>query len=432
MVLAGLGGLALLGPPTPLFNPLTSTTPLSPRELLAGPFGLLAFLPLLPVVRLLARRWRRAALIVGGLIWLLPTLGLPTATVLLCGVAAGSAWVVLLGALRRRERLSRHSMIALVWLGLHALVLPLWWYAHPAWYPSRMAVLHNVGLAYFLLRLVAWGVELAGHPQTPLRLGETICWLLYPPCMRLGPVLLRTDFLRRFDAWDTRQSPAWRLGARRLGLMILGGLGLMLVGRQIPVVLPGAADFFAAPENYSTGLLLRAFYLVPVQIYLLLWTYNQLALALSLWIGLPVDDNFRRLPLATSVRDFWHRWHVTVGAWLRNYIYFPLGGNRRHAAVNTLAVFAYCGMWHGASWSFLAWGLSQVVALAVQRGWDRVRAWVGWAGRPAGHPWTVFCWLLTMHYQVATIVIFADFEHAGWRLLRELLWQRCLVRAVGS
>jgi D-alanyl-lipoteichoic acid acyltransferase DltB (MBOAT superfamily) len=429
---AGDGCLALLQPPVPLFNPLTDGAPLTPRELLAGPLGLIAYLPLVPLVLLLARRFRHGALIVGGLVWLLPTLGPETAAVLLIGVAVGAGWIILLGALRRRDTLSRRGMIALVWLGLHLLVLPLWWYAHPSWYPSRMAVLHNVGFAYFLLRLIDWGTETADQPQTPLRLWDTIAWLMYPPCMRLGPVLLRADFLRRFDEWDPRRSPAWRKGAARLGLLVLGGLGLAIIGRNIPTAAPEAVDYFTAPADYETGHLLRAFYLIPIQIYLLLWTYNQLALALSLWVGLPVDDNFRRLPLATSVREFWRRWHITVGGWLRSQIYLPLGGGRRHAFINTLAVFGYCGLWHGASWSFLAWGLSQVLALAVQRGWDKLRERWGLLAHLRGPVWTFFCWLLTMHYQIATIVVFADFEHAGWRILSELLWQRALAPLVAA
>ncbi len=487
--------------PTPLFNPLTSSPPLSPRELIAGPLGLLAFLPLVPVILLLARRYRRAALVLGGFVWLLPTLGWPTAMILLAGVAAATGWIILLQALRRDERLSRRGMIALVWVGLHALVLPLWWYAQPTWYPSRMAVMHNVGFAYFLLRLIAWGMEVAADPKTPVRLADTVCWLLYPPCMRLGPVLVRSDFLRRLDAWDPRQSPRGWEGAQRFGLLLLGAIALAAVGQQLPVVGPDRTDYFASPETYSTSALLRVFYLVPIQVYFLLWTYNQLALALSLWVGLPVDDNFHWLPLATSVRDFWRRWHVTVGSWLRNCIYIPLGGNRRHATLNIFAVFAYCGVWHGPGWSFAAWGMSQAIALTVQRAWDRL-----WARKENPHPavplprregvgggtevplprregagggfcakgrgtevplprregagggfcakgrgaevpfprregagrgfarilWTAVCWLLTMHYQMATIVVFTDFEHVGWRLLRELLWRRGLAPIVGG
>ena len=407
--------------PTSLFNPLTSSTLLSPVELLAGPFGLIVFLPLVPIVLLAARRYPRGALIAASLVWLLPTLQPVTTIILLAGTAAGLVWILGLAALRRRELLGPRAMTALVWLGLNVLALPLWWQSQPPWYPSRMAVLHNVGFAYFLLRFIAWGVELARDPQQPLRLIDTVCWLLYPPCMRLGPLLLRADFLRRLDAWDPRRSGDWRGALRRFGLVLLGGIALAVVGGQMPNVAPGAADFFAAPQNYATGALVRAFYLIPIQIYLLLWTYNQLAVGLSQWVGLPVDDNFHRLPLATSVRAFWHRWHITVGAWMRNAIYIPLGGNRRHAAINTLAAFAYCGVWHGASWSFPAWALTQAAALSVQRSWDRWRGKAGVKRGPSGRLWLAMCWLLTMHYQIATLVVFADFEHVGGRLLRELL-----------
>ena len=196
---------------------------------------------------------------------------------------------------------------------------------------------------------------------------------------------------------------------------------LGFVGGQIPHVAAGTADFFAAPEDYTTSELLRTFYLVPIQIYMLLWTYNELAAALGLWVGIRVDNNFNWLPLATSVRDFWRRWHITLGSWLRNSIYIPLGGNRRHTTLNYVAVFGYCGVWHGASWSFVGWGLSQTLALTVQRGWDNLRRRLGWEPRPASVGWMALCWLLTMHYQLATIIVFVDFERLGLGLLGELL-----------
>lgn len=432
LALAGLAGLVLPGAverlvlpaPGPIFNPVTDPLALAPPELLvailAGPFGLLAFVPLIPLVLLLGRRWPRAALLLGGLVWLGATLRPRAALVLLGGLAVATGWVLLLGGLRRRGVLGRRGVIGLVWLGLHALVLPLWWQAQQSWYPSPMAAFHNAGFAYYLLRFVAWGVALADDPGRPARLLESACWLVYPPCMRLGPVLRRGDFLRRLDAWDPRRSPAWAEGAGRFGLFLLGVAGIVLVGRLLPEVPAGVAHYYAAPERYPTGALLRGFYLVPVQVYLLLWTYNELACATSRWLGLRVDDNFAWLPRATSVRDFWRRWHVTVGAWLRDYVYIPLGGSRRAVLRNTVAVFAYCGLWHGASWSFLAWGLSQAAALGVQRAWDGLWARRGGSGRPRGRLWTAVAWLLTMHYQIATIVVFTDFDHLGRRLLGTL------------
>lgn len=411
--------------PEPLFNPITAPADqlLTPGEILAGPFGLIVFIPLVPLLRLVARRFPRAALMACALAWIVATTGPVTTAILLAGGLAASGWVVGLGRLRRGGWLQPRLMVALVWLGLAALIFPLWWYPQWSWYGwgdgSRMAVLHNIGVAYFFLRLIAWGIDLARRPGEPLRATDTICWLLYPPCMRLGPVLLRGEFLERFDAWRPSAPAPWKAVARRFGLFLLGGVLLAVITKNVPQVLP-EGDFFSSPQCYSTGKLVRAYYFVPIQVYLLLWMYNELAVALSLWVGIRVDDNFDWLPRATSVRDFWRRWHVTVGRWLRNYIFVPLSRKHRFVVLNYAALFGFSAVWHGACLSFVAWGASQVLALTVQRRWDQLRKRLGWRNRPAGWWWTVLCWLVTMHYQAATIVIFVDFEHRGGRLFREL------------
>jgi D-alanyl-lipoteichoic acid acyltransferase DltB (MBOAT superfamily) len=421
--------------PGPLFNLLTSPEPLSPVAQLAGPGGLLLFVPLVPVLLLAARRAPRAALIFTGVAWLLATLRPVGTAVVLGWVGLATVYVLLLAALRKHEVLGRRGMIGAVWGGLHVLVFPFWWSAGQWWYTplSPMAAMHNVGLAYFLFRFIAWGVSLADSPAQPLRFVDTVCWILYPPSMRIAPFLLRDEFLARLDAWDPRRSPEWRAGLRRFVLCVVGAICYAVLDHNRPKL-----DFFGMPEKYLTGELLALFYLVPLQVYLMLWTYNQLALTVSLWIGLPVPDNFDRLPLATSVREFWRRWNLTVGAWLRNYVYIPLGGNRRHVAVNYVVTFAYCGLWHGAAWSFLLWGLTQGAALTVQRWWDLLRNRQDATTEPPRHRedepprrkdakktkvliWAFFCWLLTMHYQAATIFVFVDFEHFGVRFFRELI-----------
>ena len=414
------------------FNPVTASEPLALWEVYAGPLGLIAFVLLVPLIRVLARVRRRTALIVGGLVWVVGTAGPRSTVVLLLFLALACGWIWLLNRLRRRGWLDTGAMIGLVWAGLHLLILPLWWFPQQPWYgwlPTRVPPLHFLGLAYLLLRLVAWGVDLARQSAATGRPTDTACWLLYPPCMRCGPILLREPFLERLDAWDPRAKVPVKAVLRRLGSALVGLGALAVALRNTPSVAAGAADFFASPQGYSTGELLRVFYLLPIQVYLFLWSYSELAIGLALWLGIRVDENFNWAPRATSVRDFWRRWHVTVGLWLRNYIYIPLGGNRGIVPLCYLAVFGYCGIWHGASWSFLAWGFSQAAALTVQRGWDRLRERLGWQGRPSGPAWTAFCWLLTVHYQIATIVIFADFEHLGIRLFGELL-QR-LVGAAG-
>lgn len=406
--------------PTPLFNPYTDPQPADPLAWLAGPAGLVAFVPIALLLRILPRRAFAVGLVLASLVWLGLTLRPIAALVLLGWLGTAVGWLLLLTALRRRALLSKAMMIACVWIGLHALVAPFWWWAHPGWYPAPTAFLQSVGLAFFLLRLIAWGHELARAPQQPLTPTATLCWLLYPPCMRLGPVLLRRDFLARWPV-ALRRGPQWRAALPRAGWFLVGAALLSVIGKQLPAA-RGGTDFFAAPAGYTTPELLRVFYLIPLHIYLLLWTYSELAATLGHWLGVPVDDNFAAVSRATSVREFWRRWHITLGTWLRDFVYIPLGGSRRHVAAAYGATFGYCALWHGASWSFLAWGATQVVALLAQRAWD------AWRGRGAARPnwaWVAICWVLTLHYQLATIVIFVDFDHASGIFLPALtarLW----------
>jgi len=412
-----------------MFNPVTASTPLTLMELLAGPIGLIAFLPLIPLARLLAPRGRAGAIALTGVLWIFASAG-PAATAVLLGwLLVTIGYLVGLHRLRAADRLSRRGMIAAIWIGLTLLIAPLWWRSQWGWYgwePSRMAALHNLGFAYFYLRFISWGVDWAGKPDSPLRLGETLAWLLYPPCMRLGPVLPRETFFERLAAWAPAAAIPWREVGRRFGLFILGGVLLMVLNNNTPHTPPGGESFFAAPEKYSTTALIRAFYNVPIGVYLILWTYNELAAVAGLLCGIRVDNNFDWLPAADSVRDFWRRWHVTVGGWLRTYIYFPLGGNRGFVPLNFMAVFVFCAVWHGPSWSFLVWGVAQALALIVQRGWDRL---LGRdrksenAPRPANPAWRSVCWLLTMHFQALTILAFTDFDHSLTRFVPEL-WRR--------
>lgn len=410
--------------PEPLFNPLLSPQPLAWWELIAGPLGLLAFLPFVPLLALAARRYPRTALILAGLTWIFATLGLPSLMVFLTWLTAAVAWITLLTTLRRRDILSERVMIALVWIGLHLLTLPFWWQASFWWYgwkPGRLQVLHSIGFAYLLLRLIAWGVDQARQPGNPLRLPDTACWLLYPPCMRNGPVVLRNAFFDRLHSWQPKLRLPDRDARKRAGFAAVGLIGLGILSVNLPHVRAGQPDFFTAPQAYPTEALLRVFYGLPILVYLFLWTYNEIASALAHWVGIPVENNFNWLPLATSVRDFWRRWHITVGAWLRSYVYIPLGGNRGSVPLHYAAVFGYCAIWHGATWSFVAWGATQVVALVVQRVWDRVRKPRDTTDQKPSPLRSFLAWLFTMHYQLATIIVFADFQHVGSRFFPELL-----------
>jgi alginate O-acetyltransferase complex protein AlgI len=109
-----------------------------------------------------------------------------------------------------------------------------------------------------------------------------------------------------------------------------------------------------------------------LQIYFDFSGYTDIAIGTALLFGFHFPINFRRPYFAASVTDFWHRWHMSLSRWLRDYVYIPLGGNRRHTYRNLMLTMLLGGLWHGASWNFVVWGGYHGVLLAVERA-TRVR-----------------------------------------------------------
>jgi alginate O-acetyltransferase complex protein AlgI len=391
----------------------------------------LVFLLLVPGFRLAGRRHRTAYVILSSLLLAWATIG--AAYVALLVAATVLAWTVI-GA--TRSALVRHSSNTrgIVALGVAALVIPytgFLLFPQPAWLP-RVEVpvyfyLQWAGLAYLTLKAIQVILDL-GHERAPRpRLGAFAAFLLFAPTLRMGPIYRWADFCRDLEDSPTGEAGAVRGGFDRLaiGLFKLGLMAVLL--NNFP-----AADVFDTPHTLGTGALLLHIYAQPMSIYLWIAGYSDLAIGLGRLGGFRVPENFDSPWLSRSVREFWRRWHISLSTWLRDYVYIPLGGNRRHVSLNYFVTFTLVGAWHGLVWSYILWGLSQGLGLSVNNWWRRFwqrhreresgvcriarrcRILDGPLGSAAG-------WLLTFHYQVLTIAVFMDEKHAGAGFLGELL-----------
>ena len=137
---------------------------------------------------------------------------------------------------------------------------------------------------------------------------------------------------------------------------------------------PSLAEAWAAAGTYT------------LQIYFDFSGYSDMAIGLGLMFGLRLPFNFAAPYRAGSIREFWRRWHITLSRFLRDYLYIPLGGNRAGAArqaANVVTTMLLGGLWHGAAWTFVAWGGARGLALAANGWWDRqgwrMPRWLGWA-----------------------------------------------------
>ena len=120
-------------------------------------------------------------------------------------------------------------------------------------------------------------------------------------------------------------------------------------------------------ESISTPMAWLGLLAYSLQIYFDFYGYSLMAKGLGRLMGFTFPDNFKNPYLALSMTDFWRRWHITLGSWFREYVYIPLGGNRRHLIRNLFVVWTLTGLWHGASWNFVLWGFSIFVLICLEK-----------------------------------------------------------------
>ena len=153
---------------------------------------------------------------------------------------------------------------------------------------------------------------------------------------------------------------------------------------------PVVDTMFAPGAPTSLGAAWVAALLYSLQIYLDFSAYSDIAIGLAAMLGVDFEENFRYPYLSRSAREFWQRWHISLGSWFRDYVYIPLGGSRVRPLLvwrNLLVVWALTGLWHGAAWTFICWGLYFGVLIGFERG--RFGRLIGVLPRPAQHVYGV-------------------------------------------
>jgi alginate O-acetyltransferase complex protein AlgI len=188
-------------------------------------------------------------------------------------------------------------------------------------------------------------------------------YLSFFPHLVAGPIVRGHELLPQIRA---RRDPR-RIDYSRAAYLIFGGLFKKVVVSSFladQIVNP----VFGAPGMHSSPEILFAIYGYAVQIYADFSGYTDIAIGVALLLGVEFPQNFDSPYSARSLQDFWRRWHMTLSRWLRDYLYIPLGGSRgshRQTVRNVVITMVLGGLWHGAGWTFVAWGLLHGVGLAA-------------------------------------------------------------------
>jgi alginate O-acetyltransferase complex protein AlgI len=244
-----------------------------------------------------------------------------------------------------------------------------------------------VGISFFLFKTMSYTIDVYRRELTASRsLWRYAMFVSYFPELVAGPIVRASIFLPQLTRGLEPSMARAAEGGQRV---LLGVTKKVLFADRLAVYVDAV---FAAPHAYSQWTTIGAVVAYSLQIYCDFSGYSDMAIGTSRIIGFDLPENFNLPYAATSITDFWRRWHMTLSSWLRDYLYIPLGGNRLGSSrtyVNLMVTMLLGGLWHGANWTFMFWGALHGIGLAAHKAWDTVmpttgkpgplRAAVGWA-----------------------------------------------------
>ena len=220
-----------------------------------------------------------------------------------------------------------------------------------------------VGISFFTFMGISYVVDVQRRKIEPAGWLDAAVYLSFFPHLVAGPIVRGSELLPQIRQ---RQDPK-RIDASRAAWLIMAGLAKKVI---ISSFLSSAIvdPVFGIPHQHSALEVLFAVYAYAIQIYADFSGYTDIAIGIALLLGFHFPDNFNAPYAAESMQDFWRRWHMTLSSWLRDYVYIPLGGNRGatwRTALNIFLTMLIAGLWHGAAWTFVAWGAYHGVAQVI-------------------------------------------------------------------
>jgi alginate O-acetyltransferase complex protein AlgI len=272
----------------------------------------------------------------------------------------------------------------------------------------RAALILPIGISFYTFQVVSYLVDVLRGDAPYYELRRLTLFVVLFPHLIAGPIVRHNEIIPQFASDPLRPGAAERV-CRGLALLVIGIAGKVLVADN----LAGIADqVFAAVEHdvptfsdSAAGTLAFA-----LQVFFDFAAYSDMAIGLALMLGFHFPLNFDQPYRSTSLRLFWRRWHMTLSRFLRDYVYIPLGGSRQGAACYVFAALVtmgLCGLWHGAGWTFVLWGLGHGIGLVVSKSWADARLPMP----------PLLGWLLTFLFAVLLFGLFRATDLASaWRL----------------
>ena len=247
-----------------------------------------------------------------------------------------------------------------------------------------LALALPLGISFYTFQMVSYQMDCYSG-----KVSERTGFVAYATYICMFPQLIVGPIVRYGEVSE-------RLAERRIRVRDLeNGLKMFAAGLALKVLLANQIGTLwntimtAGPGNLHVSVAWLGAIAYSFQIYFDFWGYSVMAMGLGKMLGFRMPRNFDDPYMSRSLAEFWRRWHITLGSWFRDYIYIPLGGNRKGSArtiCNLFAVWALTGLWHGADWNFLLWGLGFFLMISLEK--KTYGKWMEWS-RVLGHIYTL-------------------------------------------
>lgn len=277
----------------------------------------------------------------------------------------------------------------------------------------RLDIFLPVGISFFTFQTLSYLIDLYRKKIEPAKnLMDFAFFVCFFPQLVAGPIVRAGHFIPQIY----HKLQLSMAGIGRAWWLILSGLIKKAVISDY-ISINFVDRVFSNPELYTGFENLVAVYGYAIQIYCDFSGYSDIAIGLALLMGFKLPDNFRSPYKALSMTDFWRRWHISLSTWLRDYLYIPLGGNRKGKSrtyLNLMITMLLGGLWHGAAWKFVIWGGLHGAVLAIEKLLKFVKIKSTVFTRIAG-------WFITFHLVCLGWIFFrASDHHTGLSILNKI------------
>src|ERR1700687_2480628 len=282
-----------------------------------------------------------------------------------------------------------------------------------------------LGISFFTFQQIAYLVDVMRGAKVERDIVSYTLFVSFFPHLIAGPLVHHAEMIPQFKRGRTGRSAV--LAARGLAIFAAGLVKKVVIADNLAQFVSPVFAHLDAGGGVTTPWAWLATLAYTLQIYFDFSGYSDMAIGLALLFGIRLPVNFRSPYQATSVIEFWRRWHITLSRFLRDYLYIPLGGNRlgeQRRYVNLLVTMLLGGLWHGAGWNFLVWGGLHGLYLSINH------LWHGWGNDasqssvsvPVARALTTLSWAVTFLAVVIAWVFFrAKTATGAWRMLGSLV-----------